>query len=137
MTHLFVYGTLRPGEVRWQFLEPFVVDDGGDDAVGGELFDTGLGYPAAIFARAPDGAGLADADRTIIRGRSYELREDTLQQALHDLDVVEGAVRGLYHRVEVTTTNGHRAWAYQFGSDPDVQLTRIDGGDWRERLRTD
>ena len=24
--HVFVYGTLRPGDVRWHFLEPFVVE---------------------------------------------------------------------------------------------------------------
>ena len=36
-THLFVYGTLRPGEVRWHFLEPFVVDEGVDTTVPGEI----------------------------------------------------------------------------------------------------
>ena len=49
-THLFVYGTLRPGEVRWHHLQPYVVDDGVDDTAAGHLFDTGLGYPAALFA---------------------------------------------------------------------------------------
>ena len=35
--HLFVYGTLRPGDVRWPFLEPFVADAGVADTVGGRV----------------------------------------------------------------------------------------------------
>lgn len=121
--HLFVYGTLRPGEVRWPFLEPFVVDGGHDDAVRGTLFDTGLGYPAALFAQ----------DGQIVNGRTYGLVEATLEQALAELDRVEGAVRGLYQRVVVTTAAGVRAWAYQFGSDPGIVLQPIPGGDWLTR----
>ena len=66
VAHLFVYGTLRPGEVRWRFLEPFVVDEGVADAAIGQLFDTGLGYPAATFA-AGDESGT-------IHGRTFEPR---------------------------------------------------------------
>lgn len=121
--HLFVYGTLRPGEVRWPFLEPFVIDEGHDDAVPGTLFDTGLGYPAARF----------DEGSAVISGRTYGLLEATLEQALTELDRVEGAVRGLYERVLVTTATGARAWAYQFGSDPDIVLQPIAGGDWLTR----
>ncbi|MCU1367341.1 MAG: hypothetical protein JWN39_2980 [Ilumatobacteraceae bacterium] len=123
--HLFVYGTLRPGEVRWQFLEPYVVDEGADDSVAGQLFDTGLGYPAAIFGN--DGA---------ISGRVYALRAETIDEALHELDIVEGAVRGLYARVPITTAAGVTAWAYQFGTDPEITLQPIAGGDWLTRLRT-
>ena len=47
--HVFVYGTLRPGDVRWSFLEPFVTDGGAADSVIGSLFDTGEDYPAATF----------------------------------------------------------------------------------------
>ena len=121
--HLFVYGTLRPGEVRWPFLEPFVVDEGHDDSARGTLFDTGLGYPAALFAH--DGAPIS--------GRTYGLLEATLDRALAELDRVEGAVRGLYERIVVTTGTGVRAWAYQFGSDPDIVLRPITGGDWLTR----
>lgn len=122
--HLFVYGTLRPGEVRWKFLEPFVVDDGTDDVADGSLFDTGLGYPAATFEAA---SGLA------IRGRVYGLREDMLQRALAELDIVEGAVRGVYRRVPITTAAGVGAWAYQFGTDPGIALVPIPSGDWLSR----
>jgi len=33
ITHLFVYGTLRPGQQRWPFLAPFVVDEGVETSV--------------------------------------------------------------------------------------------------------
>ena len=70
ITHLFVYGTLRPGQERWPFLAPFVTDDGYDDAAVGALYDTGNGYPAARF----DHAGT-------IHGRVYPLHLDRLDEA--------------------------------------------------------
>lgn len=129
--HLFVYGTLRPGEVRWPFLEPFVVDEGHDDFARGTLFDTGLGYPAALFAH--DVTHNVTHDGAAISGRTYGLVEASLDRALAELDRVEGAVRGLYERIVVTTGTGVRAWAYQFGSDPDIVLQPIPGGDWLRR----
>lgn len=126
-THLFVYGTLRPGEVRWQHLAPYVhgtdtgIDTGIDTTVAGELYDTGLQYPAAMFG------GHAQ-----IVGRVYPLAPERLSAALAHLDEVEGAVRGLYHRVVVATSSGHQAWAYQCG-DPALLVRRILSGDWLRR----
>jgi gamma-glutamylcyclotransferase (GGCT)/AIG2-like uncharacterized protein YtfP len=118
-THLFVYGTLRPGEVRWQHLELFVVGDGVDTTVAGEVYDTGLDYPAARFG-----------GNSRIVGRVYELTR--LDEALAHLDRVEGAVRGLYRRIEVTTESGHVAWAYECG-DPALLVRRLPTGDWADR----
>ena len=118
--HLFVYGTLRPGDVRWSILERFVVDDGVDDATSGAVFDTGLDYPAAIFG----GMG------TII-GRTYTLHPDVADDALAVLDGVEDAVDGRYLRVRVTTGRGLDAWAYSYGGGLD--LTAIPSGDWFDR----
>ena len=120
LPHLFVYGTLRPGDVRWPFLEPWVIDAGVDDGVSGRLFDTGLDYPAAIFG--PGG--------TVI-GRTYELHVATIHQALRIIDEEEATVLGRYRRVEVTTTRGTRAWAYEYGSGLD--LVPIPSGDWFSR----
>ena len=117
---LFVYGTLRRGDVRWSFLEPFVVDEGVDDTAGGALFDTGLGYPAAVF----DGSG------TIV-GTTYRLIADRVDEALRVLDEEEDTVLGLYRRLEIITGNGTRAWAYAYGDG--LTLTPIDGGDWFTR----
>lgn len=125
ITTLFVYGTLRPGDVRWHFLAPFAADEGVDDAVDGRLFDTGCGYPAALFG--PDGDGIV---RTI-HGRRYELHADRLEDALRVLDEEESSVAGLYRRILVTTRAGHTAWAYEYGTG--LELTPIDGGDWLAR----
>ena len=114
---LFVYGTLRRGDVRWSFLEPFVLDGGVDDTAGGALFDTGLGYPAAVF----DGSG------TIV-GTTYRLALERLDEALQILDDEEDTVLGLYRRVEVLTGRGVRAWAYAYGTG--LSLTPIASGDW-------
>ena len=117
---LFVYGTLRPGDVRWVILEGFVADEGAIDTAAGRVFDTGLGYPAAVFG----------GDGTI-HGRTYPLRADRVDEALAVLDEEEGTVRGLFHRVTITTGRGHIAWAYAYGGGLD--LTLIESGDWLHR----
>ncbi len=98
-------------------LEPFVIGEGSPDAVSGELFDTGLDYPAAIFGR--DG---------VIRGRTYELAVSSHELCLAVLDHEEDTVEGLYRRVQVTTASGLAAWSYAYGAG--LQLTQIPSGDW-------
>lgn len=117
MFHLFVYGTLRPGDVRWSLLEPWVADTGIHDAVPGRLFDTGRGYPAASF-----GSG------GTVLGRTYGLRVDAIDTALRVIDDEEDTVLGFYRRVEVRTARGVRAWAYEYGAG--LELTPIPSGDW-------
>jgi gamma-glutamylcyclotransferase (GGCT)/AIG2-like uncharacterized protein YtfP len=89
--------------------------------VAGELFDTGLGYPAATFGDGGD-----------VVGRVYALDTSVLGDALAHLDEIEGAVRGLYSRVAVATASGHMAWAYECG-DLALLVRRIDCGDWLAR----
>ena len=117
ITNLFVYGTLRPGQQRWRFLEPFVMDEGRDESVGGTLYDTGNGYPAAKFDR-----------KGTIFGRVYPLKLDQLDEALALLDEVEGAVIDLFHRVAIITSTGLEAWAYEYCGEP--QFAEIAHGDW-------
>ena len=118
--HLFVYGTLRPGDVRWPFLERFVADTGVDDTADGSVYDTGREYPAAVFG----------GDGSII-GRTYALRSELLDETLDLLDEVESAVDGLYRRVVITTGRGLEAWAYAYGEG--LVLTPIPSGDWFDR----
>jgi gamma-glutamylcyclotransferase (GGCT)/AIG2-like uncharacterized protein YtfP len=115
--HVFVYGTLRPGDVRWAILEPFVVDGGAADTADGSLFDTGLDYPAAVF-----GTG-----GTIV-GHRLALLETSIGRALDVLDEVEDVVGGEYTRVRIRTGMGIDAWAYAYGSG--LTLTLIPSGDW-------
>lgn len=119
--HLFVYGTLQPGESRWHELSRFVVDEGVRTTVPGMVYDTGLDYPAAKFSVA------TAAD--VIQGRVYEFDEAQMDAALTRLDEVEGAVRGLYHRVVVRTAAGPAAWAYECGEDA-LLVHRLPDGDW-------
>ncbi|MGD9705633.1 MAG: gamma-glutamylcyclotransferase [Acidimicrobiia bacterium] len=120
MAHLFVYGTLLPGEARWPFLAPFVASEGRPDTARGELFDTGRGYPAARFG--------AD-DR--IEGATFALVDSTLSSALQELDEVEGAVAGLYRRTTITTGSGLMAFAYEYGGG--LTLAKISSGSWVQR----
>jgi gamma-glutamylcyclotransferase (GGCT)/AIG2-like uncharacterized protein YtfP len=115
--HVFVYGTLRPGDVRWHFLEPFVVDDGVTDTVAGELFDTGLDYPAAVFN-----------EQGTICGHTFALLDASIDRAIELLDEIEGIVDGEYRRVVVRTGRGVTAWAYASGDG--LTLTPIPSGDW-------
>jgi len=119
---LFVYGTLLPGDVRWPLLERYVIDSGSPDAVTGLLFDTGLDYPAAIFDSTAS---------TLIQGRRYSLRHDTIDEALRELDIEEDTVDGLYKRVEVNTQSGAKCWAYAYGEG--LELTLIPSGNWFDR----
>lgn len=119
--HLFVYGTLRPGDVRWPLLAPFAVDEGWPDSVPGRLFDTGLDYPAAIFDDRADPGGR-------VMGQTYALLRASLGSCLDVLDREEGTVGGLYRRVVVRTDRGVDAYAYEYGDH--LELTPIDSGDW-------
>ncbi len=119
--HLFVYGTLQPGESRWPELAKFIRGEGVRTTVPGMVYDTGLGYPAAKFSpAAPD---------DVIQGRVYEFDAAQVDAALSRLDDVEGAVRGLYARVVVRTAAGQAAWAYECGEDA-LLVRRLPEGDW-------
>lgn len=116
---LFVYGTLMPGHLRWDVLEPHALD-WWPAAVEGRLYDTGRGWPAAVFAPGDD----------LVRGWAVALRPEVVEVVLIHLDAVEGVDRGLFRRVEVPLLGGEPATAYQLGTDP-AALERID--DWTDR----
>jgi gamma-glutamylcyclotransferase (GGCT)/AIG2-like uncharacterized protein YtfP len=122
---LFAYGTLLPGDVRWHFLQRFVTDDGSVDRADGRLFDTGEGYPAAVFDDGIQAYGIQDS---VIHGRVFTLVADLVDEALATLDEVEGAVAGDYRRIEIVTCEGRAAWAYAYGGG--LTLAPIDGGSW-------
>ncbi len=120
LRHLFVYGTLLPGEVRWSLLAPYVIDTGTDDSASGTLYDTGLDYPAAVFG-----------GDMVITGRTFAIAPALRDECLVHLDIVEGTVGGLYSRITITTGRGVTAWTYQYGGGLD--LSPIPSGDWRTR----
>ncbi len=114
---LFVYGTLMPGHLRWVVLEPHAVG-WRPAAVEGRLYDSGQGWPAAVFAPGTD----------LVRGWAVDLDPDVAEVVLAHLDDVEGVAAGLFARVRTSLLGGEPAVAYQWASDPDG-LARIDGWD--------
>ena len=124
VNHVFVYGTLRPGDVRWSFLEPYVIDEGWDDSIVGQLFDTGLDYPAALLDHRAEPGGT-------IFGRTYALLDESLDRCLTVLDAEEDTVGGRYRRVVTTTALGVSVYVYEYGDGLD--LVPIATGDWFTR----
>lgn len=108
---LFVYGTLQPGQPRWPALAGFVLHGGNGCrvTVTGTLYDTGYGWPAAIF-----GGGVDDH----IPGIVLRLAPGTVDEGLAALDLIEGVGARLFERVAVEI-DGYRCWAYQWLGDTE------------------
>jgi gamma-glutamylcyclotransferase (GGCT)/AIG2-like uncharacterized protein YtfP len=105
---VFVYGTLLPGQERWPLLEPYALE-AREALVRGQIYDTGRGYPGALFDRPGS-----------IPGALIELDPERLTDALTMLDEVEGVDLGLYRRVLVHTDADEPAWSYAWADDPDA-----------------
>jgi len=105
-TLIFVYGTLKPGQHRWPVLASFGnQSDGARSArARGALFDTGYGWPAAVF----DGGAAAEVPGVVV-----SMRAEMLHEALATLDEVEGVAGGLFQRV-VIDVDGQSCWAYHW-----------------------
>lgn len=110
---LFVYGTLMPGHLRWGVIEPHAAG-WRPAAVEGHLYDSGRGWPAAVFTPGED----------LVRGWAVDLRPERADIVLAHLDEVEGVAEGLFRRVEATLLGGEPAVAYELASDP-AALVRI------------
>jgi gamma-glutamylcyclotransferase (GGCT)/AIG2-like uncharacterized protein YtfP len=96
VAHVFVYGTLMPGRLRWPILAPFARNHRPAVAAGA-LYDTGEGWPVAVFAAEGAVPGvLVEVDPAV----------------LPVLDEVEETATDALRRIEITTADGTRAWAY-------------------------
>lgn len=114
---VFVYGTLLPGEPRWPALAPFA-EEVLDATAPGRLFDTGRGYPAALFGGASS-----------IPGAWVRVRDERWDAVIELLDRIEGEGL-LYRRVDIATSAG-RAISYEWlrGTNGLLELPR----GWRAR----
>ncbi|HJV09754.1 MAG TPA: gamma-glutamylcyclotransferase [Acidimicrobiales bacterium] len=101
MDHVFVYGTLMPGQPLWPALAPYAVSWHAATA-GGRIWDTGRGYPAVQF----------DAGGQPVPGVVVVLDPARLVEAVALLDEIEEE-GSLYRRVEVATSAGP-AFAYEW-----------------------
>ena len=118
---LFAYGTLLPGQARWEFLAPFVLDEGLPADVPGSLYDTGEGYPAAVFS-----------EPGVVRGRVFRLRPERADESLPTLDDVERTADEHYRRVQIDLGVDQPVWAYEYGGPKP--MTRIAGGSWLDHI---
>ena len=117
---LFVYGTLLQGESRNYHLDGCKLIQSIE--VPGELYDTGRGYPAALF----DGHS-----KETITGEIYTICGD-VNRKLRELDKVEGTEIGLYKRRSIY--NGYHFYLYEPGELLKGYLrteNRIKSGSWR------
>jgi gamma-glutamylcyclotransferase (GGCT)/AIG2-like uncharacterized protein YtfP len=106
---LFVYGTLVPGEPAWPLIAPYV-QERREATVSGRLYDTGRGYPGAVFAPGPD----------VVRGWCCTL----VGASLEELDEFEGEE---YERVTVRCTDGTEAICYHWVAAVDSCVLVPDG----------
>lgn len=123
---VFVYGTLMRGECRHHVVQgcKFL----GEHEVPGLLFDTGYGYPAALF----------DSQCAVrVRGELYELASNHDAQFLQQLDKIEGVDFGLFDRRELRV-DGESFYVYEAGVELRRQIKdhqKIQNGAWKKRVR--
>lgn len=109
MDALFVYGTLMPGHLRWGMLAPHALDQR-PATVPGTLYDTGQGWPAAVFGTTPH--------LRHVPGWVVWFSAGTLAIILPELDEMEGIgpnpdpTVDPYVRIRVPVDSVTEAWAW-------------------------
>ena len=120
---IFVYGTLKPGGIRWPVLAPFVAGKPISASIEGTLVDPGFGWPALVL------------EPGTVTGYLVELAEDSREEAWRTLDAVEGADQTdpLFRRISLAVAYGTdeqtcTATSYLYCGET-LGLPRI-GGTW-------
>ncbi|MGV2287483.1 gamma-glutamylcyclotransferase family protein [Trinickia sp. YCB016] len=128
MQYVFVYGTLRAGEIndigraaaRHGIAEPRFI---GAAAVRGQLFDFGS-YPGLV----PDEAS------SLVRGDVYQI-DSALVPVLDEIEEVYPGVEGLFRARQLTVAVDGRELPclfYPVASEAVANRTWIESGDWVE-----
>lgn len=104
---LFLYGTLKPGEVRWFALDGRTVGEPVEAHVPGHLYDTGWGYPAWV-----------PADEGSVPGVVLALAPETAAAVWAEVCEIEGGVEGEYAPVETRTLDGTSVLAFPYHVAP-------------------
>lgn len=120
---VFVYGTLRKGEVNAHYLKDAICLDENCWTYG-FLYDSGYGYPALIPSTN---------NRTV--GELYEVSETELKLLDELEDYVEGGTNNLYNRVEqeIFTDKGTTVAYMYISNNDDLLKKEIPNGDWKLR----
>jgi gamma-glutamylcyclotransferase (GGCT)/AIG2-like uncharacterized protein YtfP len=126
MRYVFVYGTLRAGEIndigraaaRHRIDAPRLL---GIATVRGHLYDFGA-YPGLVL----------DASAGLVRGDVYEV-DEALVPVLDEIEEVYPGVEGLFKSREITLALDGRMMTclfYLVEEDSVTALPRIENGDW-------
>jgi gamma-glutamylcyclotransferase (GGCT)/AIG2-like uncharacterized protein YtfP len=117
---IFVYGTLLRGEERSCYMDGCRLSRILE--VPGRLYDTGRGYPAAVFG---------DESGSAVSGELYDMEDP--QSKIEELDRVEGTESGLFKRSNMQNS-GIEFFCYEAGpllNEAADERNRIPGGSWR------
>lgn len=123
---LFVYGTLLAGEPRHAYLAGCHLIDAFE--VPGKLYDTTLGYPAAVFE---------PISHSKVAGELYLLPSDPALK-LRELDQIEGTKEGLFRRIQLCYY-GESFYCYEASTALCPFITEenlIEVGSWRRYSST-
>ena len=117
--HVFVYGTLLPGDVRWSYLEQFVADEGRPDSV-----ERLVVRHRFRLSRGRLRQGREHDPRPDVRGRrptvSRSASPCSTSRRTRSAAGTDGSA--------IRTLGGIDVWAYEYGFGLD--LTPIPSGDW-------
>ena len=102
MFDVFVYGTLKPGQVRWPLLKQYAPAYVTRCEYPGYLYDC-RDYPAAVFTQ--------NVTDTHIVGYSVTFLARQQEEILATLDKVEGVSHGLFVQKEIDVA----VYAYEIG----------------------
>jgi gamma-glutamylcyclotransferase (GGCT)/AIG2-like uncharacterized protein YtfP len=117
---IFVYGTLQRGEERSCYMRGCRLSE--ILGVPGRLYDTGRGYPAALFDDESDRA---------VSGELYTMEDPSSR--IEELDRVEGTLSGLFRRSKIIYANSE-FYCYEAGpllKETATDENRIMSGSWR------
>ena len=117
---IFVYGTLLRGEERSCYMLGCRLSEILE--VPGRLYDTGRGYPAALFDDGSDRA---------VSGELYTMEDPSSR--IEELDRVEGTLSGLFRRSTIKYPNSE-FYCYEAGpllNETATDENRIMSGNWR------
>lgn len=119
---VFVYGTLRKGEVNAHLLKNATCLEESCWTYG-LMYDSGEGYPALIPSRTYRAVG-----------ELYEVTEDELKLLDELEDYEEGGTNNLYDRVEqeIFTDEGSIIAYVYISNDDRLLVKEIPSGDWKE-----
>ncbi|QCR32806.1 gamma-glutamylcyclotransferase [Lysinibacillus sp. SGAir0095] len=122
MKKIFVYGTLRKGEVNAHLLK-YATCIEENCWTHGLLFDSGYGYPALLPSAT---------HRTV--GELYEVTQNELKLLDELEDYTEGGTNNLYERVEqeVFTMDGVTLAFVYISNNDDLLKEEITSGNWKE-----